>query len=92
MVHGQIGQNLPVEVDIVFFELAHEGRVGIAMLASSGIDALNPKCAKIALLLAAVSVGVLQSFFEGIFGYGKDVFPSTEIAFGLLQHFLATGA
>lgn len=49
------------------------------VLASSGIDALDPKRAHVALLVAAVSVGVLQRFLYPLPRYSYAVFcPPSE--------------
>jgi hypothetical protein len=58
----------------------------------AGIDPLNPQGTEVSFLLSAVAVGVLQSFFKGVFGYSVDVFTSAEVTFGLLEHLFTAGS
>lgn len=51
------------------------------MLASSGIDALNPKGTHIPLLVAAVSVGVLKCLLNSFSCYSYAVFGSSSKPF-----------
>jgi hypothetical protein len=61
------------------------------MLAHGGIDALNPKRAKIALLGAAIAVSVLPSLFYGLTGDSDCILAASIKAFGLFQDCLMTG-
>ena len=49
----------PGELDPV-----HELRIGQPVLAGAGVDPLDPQCAKIALFVAAVAIGVAQRLFN----------------------------
>ena len=62
IVHGEVGENLTVETDILLGEFAHELGIGDPVLARGGVDPLNPKGAEVALLGLAVAIGVSQTF------------------------------
>ena len=85
MVHRQIGQHLAVQVYTGFLELAHELRVRQAILADTGVDSLDPYPSEFPLFLLAVPVGIYQSFFDGIFGYGPDILLAAKESFGQLH-------
>src|SRR3989475_5435553 len=60
----QIGHHLAVDVDPGELYAVHELRVGQPVLARSGIDALDPQSAEIALSVAAVAVGIAQPLLD----------------------------
>ena len=90
MIHGQISEYFTVKANIGFENFSHEGGIVHTVEAYSCIDTLDPELTELALAILTVSVGVLQCFFDCVFGYGPDVFLTTEIAFGELQHFFAS--
>lgn len=91
MVHGQVGQYLPVEGDVVSVQLVYEFAVTHAVLTNGSIDAGYPQRAEVALLLLAVAVAVHQRLVHRILRYGMYVLPASEVAFGLLQHLFPPG-
>ena len=82
MVHGQVGQNLAVEFNAVGVKLAHQLAVGHSLNARTSVDTGNPKGAKVALLSTAVTVGVTQGFFNGVFGNRPNIFTAAKLASG----------
>lgn len=92
MIHREIGKNLSVQFDPRFVHLAHELRVGHSVKSRPGIDPLDPEGTEGALLVSAVPVGVLKSFFDGVLGYRPDIFSSTEGAFGQLEDLFPAGS
>ena len=82
VVHGQIGEYLAVQIDVVGMNLTHELRIAHAMHAGRGVDTLDPKCTEAALFVFAVAVGVLQTFFDSVFSNCPYVFAGTEITLG----------
>ena len=62
--HRQIGHDLAVDLDPGLEDAVHELRVGQAMLAGRGVDALDPQAAERALLVAPVAIGVLQALLD----------------------------
>ena len=90
VIHGQVGEYLTVKVESGVVYFAHEYGVAHTVLTSACVDPLDPEATEKSLSLLAVTVGVEPSFFDLVFGYGPDVFLTTEIAFGELQHFFAS--
>src|SRR5204862_7589953 len=60
----QVGQDLAVELQPREFHAVHELRVGHAVLAHAGIDALDPQSAEVAFFVAAVAVGIAQRLLD----------------------------
>src|SRR3546814_3551544 len=58
------------------------------LLSGAGVDALDPQGAEIALLGAAVAVGVLQALLDPLDGHGEDAVATAAIALGPLHHLL----
>ena len=79
VVHGQVSQHLSVERHLALGQLVHQLGVGDAILAGGSIDTGDPKAAKRAFFGFAVTVGVLERLFNGIFGNGIDVLASAEV-------------
>ena len=59
------------------------------MLAGGGIDAHDPQRAKLALALAAVTVGVLARADHRLLGDFERAAAGAVVAFGLLEYLLA---
>ena len=64
VVVGDGGQHLAVHLDAGLLQPGDEARVGQAVLAHRGVDALDPQAAELALLVAPVAVGVLQRLLQ----------------------------
>src|SRR3954471_23569914 len=91
LLAGEVGQDLAVDLDAGLLDAVHELRIGEAVLAHAGIDALDPQTAEIALLGAAVAIRILQAFFDlldrdPVIGAG-----AADIALGHVDDFLVTG-
>ena len=89
VIHGEVGENLAVETDILLRELAHELGIGDTVLTRGGVDPLDPEGAEIALLGLAVTVGVSQTFLVSVLCYGPDIPSGEEISAGSLENLLA---
>src|SRR5262245_60576227 len=63
---GEISHHLAVHGDAGLLDAGDELRVGEAMGAGAGVDALDPEGAEIALLVAAVAIGVLQRLLDAL--------------------------
>src|SRR3546814_18197894 len=61
------------------------------LLSGAGVDALDPQGAEIALLGAAVAVGVLQALLDPLDGHGEAAVATAAIALGTLHHLLVAG-
>ncbi len=82
VVHSQVGENLSVEGDVAFAQLMHQPGVGGSVLAGGGVDAGDPQAAEGSFFISPVAVGVLECFFNGVFGNGVHFGAGTEVAFG----------
>src|SRR5512134_2392399 len=77
--HGEIRENLAVDLDRGFLEAVHEGAVAQPELARAGIDPGDPEGAELALLHAPVAIGVLPCLHDRLLGDAKDVLsPAVE--------------
>lgn len=92
MVHGQVGQYFPVEVDTRLLQFAHQFGIGHSMEAGTCVDTLNPNGAEVAFLGFAVTVCINETFFYCILGDGPNVFLPAEESFCEFEHLFALGA
>lgn len=92
IVQGEVSEDLTVDFDTGFVEQTHELRVAQIVLTGSGVDALNPQCAEVALLVFAVAVSIGKTLFPSILGYGPYVTAASEVAAGKFQNFFTACA
>ena len=85
IVDGEVGEHLAVNLNAGLVKAAHQLRVREAFEAGSCVDALNPQCAEVALLVAAVTEGVGQTFFPSVLGNGPDILAGTVVTAGELE-------
>src|SRR6187402_3342447 len=88
IMHGQVGQNLAVQIDARILQSAHEARIGGAVVAAGSIDALNPQATKVALAQLAASVGVNPALVEAMQSLLKAVLAAAVKTLGLLDNSL----
>ena len=91
-VEGEVGEDLAVDLDTRLVDETHQLRVAEAVLAGSGVDALDPEGAEVAFFVLAVTVGVGKTFFPGVFGNGPHVTAASEVAACKFQDFFTTCA
>src|SRR5260221_3808868 len=91
LAHGQIGHHLAVDFDAGLEDAVHELRIGQAMLARGGIDALDPKRAERALLVAPVAIGILQPLLDLFDADAERILGAAAIALGELENLLVAG-
>ena len=89
VIHGQVGEDLAVQTDVLLCELAHELGVGNTILTGSCVDPLDPKSTEIALLGLAVTVSIGQTLLISVLCYGPDILSGEEISAGSLENLLA---
>lgn len=92
MIQGEISQNLAVEFDAAFIQLAHEHRIRHSILTSTRVNPLNPQRAELALFVAAVAIGVRKALFDRVFGNRPNVFATSERTFGEFEDLFASCA
>src|SRR3954467_4059264 len=91
LVHGDVGQDLAVQVDAGELQPVHELAVGQALGPNRGVDALDPQRPERALLHLAVAIGVLTGLLDGLLGDADRVLATAVIALRLLQDPLVAG-
>jgi len=89
VVHGEVGEDLAVQTDVLLCELAHELGVGNTILTGSCVDPLDPKSTEIALLGLAVTVSIGQTLLISVLCYGPDILSGEEISADSLENLLA---
>src|SRR5229473_1748429 len=88
--HRQIGHDLAVDLDPGLQDAVHELRVGEAMLARRGVDALDPQAAERALLVAPIAIGILQALLDLLDADAERSLGAAAIALGELEDLLVT--
>src|SRR5438552_13677020 len=83
----KIGKNLAVNLYAGLVKPVNKSAIGEAQFAGGRIDALDPQGAEIALLGAAVTVGILSGLFDGLHGNAENIFAAAEIALRLAHDF-----
>jgi hypothetical protein len=91
-VHRDVGQDLPVEVDVRKLEGVDELAVGQAFRADRSVNALDPESAEVPLLNLAVAVGVLACLFDCLAGDTDRVLATAVIALRIVEDPLVLGA
>src|SRR5574343_279935 len=91
VVHCEVGQHLAVDLDGSLLQAVGELAVCQAQFTCSGVDTGNPQLAEHALLVAAVTVGILPSLHYRLFGDTEDVTAATTETLGKGENFLVTG-
>src|SRR5690242_20659561 len=85
VVHGQLGQDLAVDLDVRGLQTLDEAVVRDAVGAGSGVDALDPQLTEVALALLAVVVVVDQRVGDLLLGLAVQARTLTAVAGGLLE-------
>src|SRR6478735_12082898 len=86
VVDGEVGEDLAVDLDPGGLEALHEPVVGHAVGAGRGVDALDPEPTEVALLRAAVTVGVAQRVGDLLLGLAVQTRPLTAVTAGALEN------
>eukprot|EP01155_Anaeramoeba_flamelloides_P050734 Anaeramoba_flamelloidesc42128_g1_i4.p1 GENE.c42128_g1_i4~~c42128_g1_i4.p1 ORF type:complete len:147 (+),score=0.09 c42128_g1_i4:94-534(+) len=92
LIYSQVSQDFTVDFDLSFFQASDEAAVGQTVDTCSSVDTCDPQCAELTLALTTVTVRILTSFDDSLFGNSEYTATSTVVTFGLFQDFLVTGA
>ena len=87
LMNGKVGKNLTIKLNTGFIQTVDKLRIGQAMKPGTGINALNPKPPKIALLRASITISILQCFFDPLDSDSIGVIAPALITFGQLDDF-----
>ena len=92
LIHGEIGENLAVQIDTGSLKLIDEYGVAHSFLADGGVDPHDPQAAVVALLQLAANILITETFLEYVLGYCVYILPLAIKTFGLLQYLFPPGA
>ncbi len=92
VVEREVGEDFAVDFDACLVDKSHELGVGQVFETGSCVDTLNPKCAEVAFFVFAVTIGVGETFFPGVFGNGPHVTAAAEVAACEFEDFFTTCA
>src|SRR5436305_11399791 len=92
VVHGDIGQDLAVDLDTGLADAVGELAVGQPVRAGGGVDTRDPQLAEHALLGAAVAVRILARLHHRFLGDAEDVAAAAAEALGEGENLLVAGA
>src|SRR5437763_10313125 len=84
--HGQIGEDLAVDVDLGRPEPGHEAGVGHFVLPAGGVDPHDPQPAELALADPAVAVGVDAGVHDLLVGRLEAAAPVAAVPLGRLEN------
>src|SRR5436189_1783551 len=86
--HGDVGQDLPVDLDAGLAEAVDEHVVAHVVLPRGGVDAHDPEPAEIALLILAIAIRVLPPTLDILLRCLPQLGAGTEGALGVLEDLL----
>ena len=89
VVHGEVSEDLAVDLDATLVQQTHQLRVAQTLEAGSSVDTLDPESAEVALLVTAVTEGVGETLLPSVLGNGPYVLAGTKITSGQTQDFLS---
>ena len=79
VVHGQVGENLAVDLNTCLVNHTHQLAVRQVLHACGSVDTLNPQRAEVAFFLLAVSISIGETLLPSVLGYGPDVLASAKV-------------
>jgi hypothetical protein len=82
----QVSQRLPIYLNFRGGQSFDKTAVRSAILATRGINSLNPKVSKIAFPGLAVTVSPVLRFHRGVFGIAEKLGPTPSISFGAVEN------
>src|SRR5450756_2688120 len=89
VAHGELGEDLAVELDLSQLQTVHELVVREAVLAGPCVDADDPQLAELTLAHATVAVGVLAAALHLLLGAFVAGVLGGAVALRLLEHLAA---
>ena len=92
IVHGELGEDLAVDLDSGCVNQTHQLRVGKILHAGCCVDSLDPEGAEVAFFLLAVAVSVGETFLPRVFSYRPHVAAAAVVTTGEFKYFLSFSA
>ena len=88
VVESEVSEHLTVNLDTGFGQSTHQLRIAHAFHTSGSIDTLNPQGAEVALLIAAVAIGVGQTLLISVLCYCPNILAGSKVTASELQNSL----
>jgi large subunit ribosomal protein L20 len=85
VVHGQVGQDLAVDLDACQLQTLDQAVVGHPVSAGRRVDTRDPQLAEVALAVLAVAVGILHRVQHLLLGLAVQARTLSTVATGLLE-------
>ncbi len=92
VVESEVGEHLAVDLYTGFVDETHELGVGKILKTGGCVDTLDPEGTEVVLLVLAVAVGVGETLFPGVLGYGPHVAAASEVTTGEFEDFFAASS
>src|SRR5690606_10161368 len=92
VVHGQVSQYATVDTNAGLFQTGDQPAVADVVDTCLGVDTGDPQATEYALLLLAVTIGVLPRLGDCLLGDAQYAATETVVALGLLENLLVTAA
>src|SRR5690606_1737928 len=89
-VHGDLGQHLAVDAEVLLVQRVDQAAVGGAVQARGSIDTHDPQATVIPLLKATVAVGMGKPLLDVVLRNRPDITPLAPVTLGELQYTPAT--
>lgn len=90
MFHGELGENLSIKLNMLFFFKSDKGAICHPIFSKSVIEANNPEASKRSLLGTSVAIGVCSGFYDSFFGGAIICFSAPFVALGHLEDILSS--
>src|SRR6266436_1325919 len=88
VVHRDVREHLAVDFDAGLVQAVDDAAVGEPVQARRGVDARDPQCAELTLVLPPVAVRVLACLDDGLLGRAIDLAPGVVVALRLGENLL----
>src|SRR5882672_11826762 len=92
VVHRDVREHLAVDFDAGLVQAVDDAAVGEPVQARRGVDARDPQCAELTLVLPPVAVRVLACLDDGLLGRAIDLAPGVVVTLGLGENLLVTAS
>src|SRR5690606_37855261 len=90
ITHSQVGQCLAIQPNLGHLETVHEATVGQPVHPRGRVDARDPQTAEVALLVAAIAIGVPVRLHHGLVGAAEQLGACSPLTLGHAENLLVT--
>src|SRR5262249_59839989 len=86
VVHGEVGEDLAVDVDASRLETGDEARVRDVVLPAGGVDPHDPESPDLALARPPVAIGVAERAHDLLIGLAEPTALCARVSGRLVEH------